>query len=133
VVTFQAAVGKIEDLKLGIKLLEIVTNVTAFGTLMGIGVQQDGLVHINQLNDRIIKDPAEVAKVQQKVMVTVTERDLPLLIPAMRLMCSMWCAYNVVQSPKIEDALLYYRRLEKFSSESFVRSLRELIELALAP
>lgn len=59
--------------------------------------------------------------------------DLPLLIPAMRLMCSVWCAYNVIQSPKIEDALLYYRRLEKFSSESFVRSLRELIELALAP
>jgi len=42
-----------------------------------IGVHQDGLVHVSQLSDRFIKDPAEVVKVHQKVTVTVTEEDLP--------------------------------------------------------
>jgi uncharacterized protein len=51
--------------------------VTAFGAFVDIGVHQDGLVHVSQLADRFIKDPAEVVKVQQKVMVTVTEVDLP--------------------------------------------------------
>jgi uncharacterized protein len=59
------------------KLPGIVTNVTAFGAFVDIGVHQDGLVHVSQLSDRFVKDPAEVVKVQQKVMVTVTEVDLP--------------------------------------------------------
>jgi protein Tex len=77
VFNFQAGVEKMEDLKPGMKLPGIVTNVTAFGAFVDIGVHQDGLVHISQLCDRYIKDPAEVVKVQQKVMVTVTEVDLP--------------------------------------------------------
>jgi uncharacterized protein len=77
VFTFQTGVEKMEDLKPGMKLPGIVTNVTAFGAFVDIGVHQDGLVHISQLCDRFIKDPAEVVKVQQKVMVTVTEVDLP--------------------------------------------------------
>jgi uncharacterized protein len=77
VFTFQAGVERMEDLKPGMKLPGIVTNVTAFGAFVDIGVHQDGLVHISQLCDRFIKDPAEVVKVQQKVMVTVTEVDLP--------------------------------------------------------
>ena len=77
VFTFQAGVEKLEDLKPGMKLPGIVTNVTAFGAFVDIGVHQDGLVHVSQLGDRFIKDPAEVVKVQQKVMVTVTEVDLP--------------------------------------------------------
>ena len=66
-----------EDLKPGMKLPGIVTNVTAFGAFVDIGVHQDGLVHVSQLADRFMKDPAEVVKVQQKVMVTVMEVDLP--------------------------------------------------------
>jgi len=66
-----------EDLKPGMKLPGIVTNVTAFGAFVDIGVHQDGLVHVSQLSDRFIKDPAEVVKVSQKVTVTVTEVDLP--------------------------------------------------------
>ncbi|HLP75784.1 MAG TPA: S1 RNA-binding domain-containing protein, partial [Candidatus Paceibacterota bacterium] len=66
-----------DDLKPGMKLPGIVTNVTAFGAFVDIGVHQDGLVHVSQLADRFIKDPAEVVKVHQKVMVTVTEVDLP--------------------------------------------------------
>jgi uncharacterized protein len=77
VFAFQAGVEKIEDLKLGMKLPGIVTNVTAFGAFVDIGVHQDGLVHVSQISDRFVKDPAEMLKVQQKVMVTVTEVDLP--------------------------------------------------------
>ena len=73
---FQSGVEKMEDLKPGMKLPGIVTNVTAFGAFVDIGVHQDGLVHVSQLADRFIKDPAEVVKVHQKVMVTVTEVDL---------------------------------------------------------
>jgi uncharacterized protein len=74
---FQSGVEKMEDLKPGMKLPGIVTNVTAFGAFVDIGVHQDGLVHVSQLADRFIKDPSEVVKVHQKVMVTVTEVDLP--------------------------------------------------------
>jgi uncharacterized protein len=74
---FQAGVEKMEDLKPGMKLPGIVTNVTAFGAFVDVGVHQDGLVHVSQLADRFIKDPSEVVKVHQKVMVTVVEVDLP--------------------------------------------------------
>jgi uncharacterized protein len=74
--SFQEGVNKPEDLKPGMKLPGIVTNVTAFGAFVDIGVHQDGLVHVSQLADTFVKDPAEVVKPQQKVMVTVTEVDL---------------------------------------------------------
>src|SRR5690606_11469251 len=54
----------------------IVTNITKFGVFVDIGVKQDGLVHISQLSDTYVSDPAEVVKLQQKVTVTVTEVDL---------------------------------------------------------
>lgn len=73
---FQDGVEKMEDLKPGMKLPGIVTNVTAFGAFVDVGVHQDGLVHVSQLADRFVKDPAEVVKVQQRVMVTVVEVDL---------------------------------------------------------
>ena len=74
---FKEGVEKMEDLKPGMKLPGIVTNVTAFGAFVDIGVHQDGLVHVSQIADRFIQNPAEVLKVQQHVMVTVTEVDLP--------------------------------------------------------
>ena len=77
VFSFQAGIEKMEDLKPGMKLPGIVTNVTAFGAFVDIGVHQDGLVHVSQLSDRFIKDPSEVVKVAQRVTVTVTEVDLP--------------------------------------------------------
>lgn len=77
VFAFQEGVDKIEDLKPGMKLPGIVTNVTAFGAFVDIGVHQDGLVHVSQLADRFVKDPAEVVKVQQRVTVTVVDVDLP--------------------------------------------------------
>ncbi|HEU5077880.1 MAG TPA: Tex family protein [Opitutaceae bacterium] len=74
--SFAEGVNKPEDLKLGMKLPGIVTNVTAFGAFVDIGVHQDGLVHVSQLSDNFVKDAAEVVKVSQRVNVTVTEVDL---------------------------------------------------------
>jgi uncharacterized protein len=58
------------------KLPGVVTNVTAFGAFVDIGVHQDGLVHISNLSDRFVKDPRQLVKVQQRVMVTILEVDL---------------------------------------------------------
>ena len=74
--SFAEGVTKIEDVEIGMRLPGIVTNVTAFGAFVDIGVHQDGLVHISQLANRYVKDPAEVVKVHQKVMVTVLDVDL---------------------------------------------------------
>ncbi|HOK55684.1 MAG TPA: S1 RNA-binding domain-containing protein, partial [Armatimonadota bacterium] len=74
---FAEGIEKIEDLKLGMKLPGIVTNVTAFGAFVDIGVHQDGLVHISELADKFVKDPNEVVKVHQRVTVTVVDVDIP--------------------------------------------------------
>jgi uncharacterized protein len=73
---FAAGVEKIEDLVVGMRLPGIVTNVTRFGAFVDVGVHQDGLIHVSQLADRFVRDPAEVVKVQQKVMVRVLTVDL---------------------------------------------------------
>ena len=70
---FTEGVEKIEDVKTGMKLPGLVTNITAFGAFVDIGVHQDGLVHISELANRFVKNPNEVVKVNQKVMVTVLE------------------------------------------------------------
>ena len=73
---FTEGVGKIEDVKAGMKLPGIVTNITAFGAFVDIGVHQDGLVHVSELSDKFVRSPADVVKVHQKVMTTVLEVDL---------------------------------------------------------
>ena len=75
--SFTDGVNTIADLKIGMSLPGIVTNVTNFGAFVDIGVHQDGLVHISHLSDKFIKDPKEVVTVQQKVKVTVVEVDVP--------------------------------------------------------
>jgi uncharacterized protein len=77
VFAFSADVHQPGDLKPGMKLPGIVTNVTAFGAFVDIGVHQDGLVHVSQLADSFVKEPSAVVKPGQKVHVTVTEIDLP--------------------------------------------------------
>jgi len=74
--SFTDGVNTIGDLKVGMKLPGIVTNITNFGAFVDIGVHQDGLVHLSQITNRFIKDPNEVLKVHQKVEVTVTEVDV---------------------------------------------------------
>jgi uncharacterized protein len=73
---FAEGVTRLEDLRPGMRLPGIVTNVTAFGAFVDVGVHQDGLVHVSRLADRFVRDPAEVVKVHQRVQVTVVEVDL---------------------------------------------------------
>ena len=73
---FNKDVRSINDLRVGMQLTGIVTNITAFGCFVDIGVHQDGLVHISQISNQFIKDPNEAVKLNQRVRVTVTEVDI---------------------------------------------------------
>lgn len=73
---FEETIKTMEDLKPGMVVPGIVTNITNFGAFVDIGVKQDGLVHISQMSNTYISDPNEVVKLQQKLMVTITEVDV---------------------------------------------------------
>lgn len=73
---FDSSVHEIEDLRPGMILPGLVSNITAFGAFINIGVHQDGLVHISQLADKYVSSPADVVKLGQQVMVRVTEVDI---------------------------------------------------------
>ena len=75
-VEFQAGIEKMSDLKVGMKLAGVVTNVANFGAFVDIGVHQDGLVHISHLSDNFIKDPRDAVKTGELVKVTVLEVDI---------------------------------------------------------
>lgn len=72
---FDQTVYSVEDLKPGMELPGIVTNITKFGAFVDVGVKQDGLVHISQLADRFVKDPNDIVKIHQHVKVKVLEVD----------------------------------------------------------
>ncbi|GAB3005467.1 Tex family protein [Niabella terrae] len=72
---FDETLSTIADLKPGMKVPGIVTNITNFGAFVDVGVKQDGLVHVSHLANKFVSDPAEVVKLNQKVMVTVLEVD----------------------------------------------------------
>jgi uncharacterized protein len=74
--SFDETIHKITDLVPGMRVPGIVTNVTAFGAFVDIGVHQDGLVHLSQLADRYVKDPSEIVSVRQQVRVRVLEVDV---------------------------------------------------------
>lgn len=73
---FREDVQSPEDLKPGMRLEGVVTNVVAFGAFVDVGVHQDGLVHVSELADHFVRDPAEVVRVGQPVKVTVLSVDL---------------------------------------------------------
>lgn len=74
--SFDPNVHEIEDLHVGMVLPGLVSNITAFGAFVNIGVHQDGLVHISQLADKFVSSPGDVVKLGQQVMVRVVEVDL---------------------------------------------------------
>jgi uncharacterized protein len=76
--TFKAGIKEISDLKPGMELEGVVTNVANFGAFVDIGVHQDGLVHVSQLADRFVSDPKQIVKVGQVVKVWVMEVNEPL-------------------------------------------------------
>ncbi|GAA4467310.1 Tex family protein [Nibrella saemangeumensis] len=73
---YDERVRSIEDLREGMLLPGVVTNITAFGAFVDIGVKQDGLVHVSQLSHQYVSDPRQVVSVHQKVKVKVVEVDL---------------------------------------------------------
>lgn len=73
---FDKNIRTINDLRQGMQLVGIVTNITAFGCFVDIGVHQDGLVHISQMSNSYITDPNQVVKLNQKVKVTITDVDI---------------------------------------------------------
>lgn len=77
VFSFEEGINSMKDLKVGMKLPGLVTNITKFGAFVDIGVHQDGLVHLSHLADKFIKEPSEAVTVNQKVEVTVMEVDIP--------------------------------------------------------
>ena len=93
---FAPGITKIEDVSQGMKLPGVVTNITAFGVFVDIGVHQDGLVHISELSDRFVKNPAEVVKVHQKVTVNVLDVDLR----RKRISLSMKCGPSKTEVPR---------------------------------
>lgn len=74
---FAEEINAIEDVRPGMVVPGIVTNVTAFGAFVDIGVHQDGLVHISQLAEGFVRNPGDVVKVNQQVSVTVMDVDIP--------------------------------------------------------
>ncbi len=76
VFSFSETINEITDLKPGMRLPGIITNLTKFGAFVNIGIKENGLLHISQITDRYIKDPSEVLKLDQKIMVRVVEIDI---------------------------------------------------------
>jgi len=77
VVQFDDKVNCIDDLKTGLVLEGVITNVTHFGAFVDIGVHQDGLIHISQLSNEYVRDPSEIVSVGDVVKVKVLEIDIP--------------------------------------------------------
>lgn len=77
VFSFDPNIRKIENLREGMILQGLVSNITKFGAFVDIGVKQDGLVHISQLANKFVSDPNEIVRLQQQVTVKVTEVDIP--------------------------------------------------------
>ena len=94
VFSFAEGINTMEDLKVGMKLPGIVTNITNFGAFVDIGVHQDGLIHKSELADKFVKDPTNVVKLHQKVDVTVLSVD----IPRKRISLSMKSQPNIPNS-----------------------------------
>ncbi|HRP92569.1 MAG TPA: Tex family protein [Ignavibacteriaceae bacterium] len=76
VFSFLETINEITDLKPGMRLPGVVTNLTKFGAFVDIGIKENGLLHISQITDRFIKDPSEVLKLDQKIMVRVVDIDV---------------------------------------------------------
>ena len=103
VFSFADNVHEMSDLSIGMKLPGIVTNITKFGAFVDVGVHQDGLVHVSQLSDSFVSDPSKVVKLQDKVMVTVTEVDVPRKRISLSMKSDPFGKPKPKQKPKRED------------------------------
>ena len=119
-IQFAEGVKGIEDIRPGMKLPGMVTNITAFGVFVDIGVHQDGLIHISELSNRFVKNANEVVKVHQKVMVTVLDVDLQ----RRRISLSMRDSQSRVDANVLEPVAkgqpkINKKKVERFSNNPF--------------
>ena len=104
--SFAEGINAIGDLEVGMELPGIVTNITAFGAFVDIGVHQDGLVHISELSENFVRDPADVVKVHQKVKVRVLEID----IARKRISMSMKKEHKQSEKPARNEKSLHVKQ-----------------------
>ncbi|MBB1287230.1 RNA-binding transcriptional accessory protein [Flavisolibacter sp. BT320] len=123
---FDDTIKSIEDVKVGMTVPGIVTNITAFGAFVDIGVKQDGLVHVSQLSNRYVSDPKEVVKLNQKVTVTVTEVD----VARKRIALTMKGKQPVSHEPRTVGSKTFNKPLKQAKPaaplNSFQKSLMDL-------
>jgi uncharacterized protein len=123
---FDDTIKSIEDVKVGMTVPGIVTNITAFGAFVDIGVKQDGLVHVSQLSNRYVSDPKEVVKLNQKVTVTVTEVD----VARKRIALTMKDKQAVSNEPRTVGSKTFNKPLKQAKPaaplNSFQKSLMDL-------
>lgn len=125
---FADGVKEIEDVKPGMKLPGVVTNITAFGAFVDIGVHQDGLVHISELSNRYVKNPSEVVKVHQKVMVTVLDVDLERRRISLSMKSSQDSAGMRSKGGERKDRQGNRRKEETFSNNPFFTAFKNGIK-----
>lgn len=119
---FTEGVESVEDLRVGMKLPGIITNVTAFGAFVDVGVHQDGLVHISELADKYVSNPHEVVKVQQKVEVTVVEVD----VNRKRIALSM--KRNTTQANKASKNKVESKETQENELQSKLKQLKNMFK-----
>jgi uncharacterized protein len=123
---FAEGIEKIEDVRPGMKLPGVVTNITNFGVFVDVGVHQDGLVHISELSNRFVKNPNEVVKVHQKVMVTVLDVDLERRRIALSMKGHQAPTEKRPKSPpEKKGAEKVRKKPEKFSNNPFYEALKD--------
>jgi len=76
ILEFSDEIKSIEDVKVGMELPGIITNITNFGAFVDFGIKQNGLIHVSKLSDKFITNPADVVKIHQHVKVKVLEVDM---------------------------------------------------------
>ena len=109
---FADGISSMEDLKPGMKVPGIVTNITNFGAFVDVGVKQDGLVHISHLANRYISDPNQVVKLNQKVMVTVVEVDAARKRVALSMKDAEDKSISINQKPAVKNSQPVSKRIE---------------------
>jgi uncharacterized protein len=107
---FKEGVEKIADLRPGMMLEGVVTNVTAFGAFVDVGVHQDGLVHISELADKFVKDPREVVKAGDVVKVRVKDVDLDRKRVALTMKSGALESQSTGREPRSRDLSSDVRR-----------------------
>lgn len=125
--SFAEGIENLEDLEPGMQLPGIVTNVTAFGAFVDVGVHQDGLVHISELADRYVRDPRQEVRVHQRVKVKVLEVDRERRRISLSMKTGMTNTISDEKKPRDhrkEAKSVPQKRIQKHSGNPFVEALR---------